>query len=220
MNKRDYLTLALAVFILAIIAAVTPKVETIADEASVGAYGIDIFGLDQECAKPAGRRLSGALTCRAFVSSQEWRGGALRGTAACVFGSAGPISKRSIPSPRSGSSLCRRSSGSSTLSSTRCRRSGCRARLRAPRRAARRACWCRRSRSRRASRPQRRAPSTRIWASVTVENEKLSCMPRCRSATTVEAGLLVVRIDARLHVVEIGRDEADALCAGDLAGPR
>ncbi len=45
MNKRDYLTLALAVFILAIIAAVTPKVETIADEASVGAYGIDILGL-------------------------------------------------------------------------------------------------------------------------------------------------------------------------------
>ena len=28
-------------------------------------------------------------------------------------------------------------------------------------------------------------------------------------------GLRVVRVDARLHVVEIGRDEADALRAGE-----
>lgn len=45
MKKRDYLTLGLAAVILAIIIAVSPKVETIANEASVGAHGIDILGL-------------------------------------------------------------------------------------------------------------------------------------------------------------------------------
>jgi hypothetical protein len=45
MKTRDYFTLALAAFILAIILAVSPKVETVANEASVGAQGIDILGL-------------------------------------------------------------------------------------------------------------------------------------------------------------------------------
>jgi hypothetical protein len=45
MNKRDYLTLALAAVILGIILAISPKLETIADEATVGAHGIDILGL-------------------------------------------------------------------------------------------------------------------------------------------------------------------------------
>lgn len=45
MKTRDYLTLALAAFILAIIVTISPKVETIANEASIGAHGIDILGL-------------------------------------------------------------------------------------------------------------------------------------------------------------------------------
>ena len=45
MKTRDYLTLALAAFILAIIFSISPKVETTANEAMVGAYGIDILGL-------------------------------------------------------------------------------------------------------------------------------------------------------------------------------
>ena len=47
MKTRDYLTLALAAFILAIIAAISPKLETVANEASVGAHGIDILGLNR-----------------------------------------------------------------------------------------------------------------------------------------------------------------------------
>jgi hypothetical protein len=45
MKKHDYLALALAAVILAIIFAISPKVGTIADEASIGLYGIDISGL-------------------------------------------------------------------------------------------------------------------------------------------------------------------------------
>jgi hypothetical protein len=45
MKTRDYLTLALAAFILAIVLAFSPKVETIANEATVGAHAIDILGL-------------------------------------------------------------------------------------------------------------------------------------------------------------------------------
>ena len=45
MKTRDYLTLALAAFILAIIFSVSPKVETTANEASLGVHGIDILGL-------------------------------------------------------------------------------------------------------------------------------------------------------------------------------
>jgi hypothetical protein len=45
MKKHDYFALALAVVILAIIFAISPKVGTIADEASIGSHGIDILGL-------------------------------------------------------------------------------------------------------------------------------------------------------------------------------
>jgi len=45
MKKRDYLVLALAVFILGIVVAISPKTETIANEASIGTRGIDILGL-------------------------------------------------------------------------------------------------------------------------------------------------------------------------------
>ena len=45
MKTRDYLTLALAAFILAIIFSISPKVETTANEASIGAHGVDILGL-------------------------------------------------------------------------------------------------------------------------------------------------------------------------------
>jgi len=45
MKKYDYLVLALAAAILGIIFVISPKVETIADEASIGTYGIDIPGL-------------------------------------------------------------------------------------------------------------------------------------------------------------------------------
>jgi len=45
MKTRDYLTLALAAFVLAIVLLLSPKVETIANEASLGAQGIDILGL-------------------------------------------------------------------------------------------------------------------------------------------------------------------------------
>lgn len=44
MKKHDYFALALAVVILGIIFAISPKVGTIADEASIGVYGIDIPG--------------------------------------------------------------------------------------------------------------------------------------------------------------------------------
>ena len=45
MKKHDYLALVLAAVILAIIVAISPKIETVADEASMGAAGIDISGL-------------------------------------------------------------------------------------------------------------------------------------------------------------------------------
>lgn len=45
MKKHDYFALALAALILGIIIAISPKVETIADEATIGLYGIDISGL-------------------------------------------------------------------------------------------------------------------------------------------------------------------------------
>ena len=45
MKKQDYFTLALAAVILGIIIAVSPKVETIADEASIATTGIDISGI-------------------------------------------------------------------------------------------------------------------------------------------------------------------------------
>ena len=45
MKARDYLTLVLAAFILVIIFSISPKVETTANEASIGTHGIDIFGL-------------------------------------------------------------------------------------------------------------------------------------------------------------------------------
>jgi hypothetical protein len=44
MKKHDYLALGLAAVILAIL-AISPKVETIADEATIGVYGMDIPGL-------------------------------------------------------------------------------------------------------------------------------------------------------------------------------
>ena len=46
MKTRDFLTLALAAFILAVIFSISPKVETTANEALVsGTRGIDILGL-------------------------------------------------------------------------------------------------------------------------------------------------------------------------------
>lgn len=45
MTKRDYLILAVAAVVFGIIIATSPKVETIADQASVARYGIDILGL-------------------------------------------------------------------------------------------------------------------------------------------------------------------------------
>jgi len=45
MKTRDFLTLALAAFILAVIFSISPKVETTANEALVGTLGIDILGL-------------------------------------------------------------------------------------------------------------------------------------------------------------------------------
>jgi hypothetical protein len=45
MKKHDYFVLGLAAVILGIIIAISPKVETIADEASIANHGIDILGL-------------------------------------------------------------------------------------------------------------------------------------------------------------------------------
>jgi hypothetical protein len=45
MKTRDFLTLALAAFILAVIFSISPNVETTANEALVGTHGIDILGL-------------------------------------------------------------------------------------------------------------------------------------------------------------------------------
>jgi len=51
MKKHDYLALAFAAVILAIIFAIAPKVETIADEASVGTFGIDTTGLTRNAGR-------------------------------------------------------------------------------------------------------------------------------------------------------------------------
>ena len=45
MKKHDYFALALAAVILAIIVAISPKLETIADEATITNHGFDIPGL-------------------------------------------------------------------------------------------------------------------------------------------------------------------------------
>jgi hypothetical protein len=51
MKKHDYLALALAGVILAIILAIAPKVETVADEASIETYGIDTSGLTRNAGR-------------------------------------------------------------------------------------------------------------------------------------------------------------------------
>ena len=51
MKKHDYFALALAGVILAIIIAISPRVETIADEALIGPYGIDATGLTRNAGK-------------------------------------------------------------------------------------------------------------------------------------------------------------------------
>lgn len=51
MKKHDYLALAFAAVILAIIFAIAPKVETIADEAFIGPYSIDTTGLTRNAGK-------------------------------------------------------------------------------------------------------------------------------------------------------------------------
>ena len=51
MKKHDYFALALAAVILAIIIAISPRVETIADEAIIGPYGIDATGLTRSAGK-------------------------------------------------------------------------------------------------------------------------------------------------------------------------
>jgi len=45
MRKHDYIVLALAAAILAVIIAASPNVQTVANEASTEIYGIDILGL-------------------------------------------------------------------------------------------------------------------------------------------------------------------------------
>ena len=45
MRKHDYMILAFAAAVLAVIIAISPKVETIANEASTEIYGVDILGL-------------------------------------------------------------------------------------------------------------------------------------------------------------------------------
>ena len=45
MKKNDYLALALAAVILGIIIAISPTVGPVADEASMGVYGLNIPGL-------------------------------------------------------------------------------------------------------------------------------------------------------------------------------
>jgi hypothetical protein len=45
MKKHDYFALALAAIILGIILTIAPKLETIADEATITHHGIDILGL-------------------------------------------------------------------------------------------------------------------------------------------------------------------------------
>jgi len=51
MKKHDYFALALAAVILAIIFAIAPKVETIADEATIATLGIDMSGLTRNAAR-------------------------------------------------------------------------------------------------------------------------------------------------------------------------
>ena len=45
MRKREYIIVALAAVIVAVIIAMSPNVTTIANEASTEIYGVDIFGL-------------------------------------------------------------------------------------------------------------------------------------------------------------------------------
>ena len=45
MRKHDYIVLALAAAILATIIAISPNVQTVANEASTEIYGVDILGL-------------------------------------------------------------------------------------------------------------------------------------------------------------------------------
>lgn len=45
MQKREYILLALAAVIVAVIIAMSPNVTTIANEASTELYGVDILGL-------------------------------------------------------------------------------------------------------------------------------------------------------------------------------
>jgi len=51
MKKHDYFVLALAGVILGIIIAVSPKIETVADEASIGTFGIDTSGLTRNAGR-------------------------------------------------------------------------------------------------------------------------------------------------------------------------
>lgn len=51
MKKHDYLALALAALILGIVLAIAPKVETVADEALIGPYGIDTTGITRNAGK-------------------------------------------------------------------------------------------------------------------------------------------------------------------------
>jgi len=45
MRKHDYFLLALAAVVLAVIIAISPNVQTVANEASTEIYGVDILGL-------------------------------------------------------------------------------------------------------------------------------------------------------------------------------
>ena len=45
MRKEEYMVLALAAVILAVIIAISPNVATVANEASTEIYGVDILGL-------------------------------------------------------------------------------------------------------------------------------------------------------------------------------
>jgi len=48
MRKHDYIALALAAAILAVIIAISPNVQTVANEASTEIYGVDILGLTKD----------------------------------------------------------------------------------------------------------------------------------------------------------------------------
>jgi hypothetical protein len=45
MRRQDYIVLALAAIIVAVIIAISPNATTVANEASTEIYGIDILGL-------------------------------------------------------------------------------------------------------------------------------------------------------------------------------